>query len=136
MTITEKMYALRRSPMFQGVDENELLLLAEVTQQRTYTPGTVVCRRGECPTRLFVPIAGRARYTESAAAAEVFDLPALLFDQPLEEDVVADDSEPLVCLTISKGYFFTLVNECPVVLLNMLRTVSSAGTAFAGGTAA
>lgn len=121
MTLTEKLYALRRSPVFQGVDENELLLLAEAAQLRSYAPGAVICRAGECPPRLFVPIVGTAQFASGAKTAAVFDLSALLYDQPLAEDIVASATDSVHCLAITKGHFFTLVNECPMVLLNVLR---------------
>ena len=56
--------------------------------------------------------------------AGVFDVVSLLYGQPIAQSLRVSKTAPLECLCLSKGHFFTLINECPGVLLNLLKPES------------
>jgi len=132
MLVMEKLYALQRSPIFHGLDESEILLVAEVAQLRSFAPGSIICSVDSDSLRLHIPIRGEASYESGRPAGKVFDVPSLLFNDVLIEGIRAGDTG-CDCLTISKGHFFTLLSECPEILVNMMAAVGdSSDGGFAG----
>ncbi len=128
---TDKLYALQASPIFRGMEESEILLLAEVAQPRTFSAGAVICAAEIDPSRLFIRIAGDARGESGVPAGDVFPVTALLFDAPLEESIHAGESG-CDCLTISKAHLYTLLAECPEVVVNIMEALPSIAVAGEG----
>ena len=132
MLVTEKLYALQGSPIFQGLDESEILLVAEVAQLRSFAADAVICSVDADSLRLYIPIRGGGFFESGRPAGKVFDVPSLLFNDVMIEGIRAG-SEGCDCLTISKGHFFTLLSECPSILVNMMAVVGdSSDGGFAG----
>ena len=124
MTLTERLYTMKQLPLLSGLGETELFLLAEVSRWRTFAPGKVLHDAGENVSRLYLTLSGQAEREDGTPVAGVFDVVSLLYGQPIAQSLRVSKTAPLECLCLSKGHFFTLINECPGVLLNLLKPES------------
>jgi hypothetical protein len=52
----------------------------------------------------------------------------LLVNRPVPLTLAAHEHDGAACLRMSKGHFFTVVNECPALLVEMIRLYASAGS--------
>lgn len=121
MTMTERLYTLRRLPIFAGLGEAELLLLAEVTRLKTFAAGATIYSEGDTAAKLYVVFSGTATFEDGSVVPDAFDIASLLYGKPVGRRIQVSKDSPLLCMSITKGQFFTLMNECPVILLNVLR---------------
>lgn len=121
MTVTDRLYTLRHLDLFRGLGNAELCLLAEVSRPKVYGPGTVICESGEIVNRLVIALSGHAATASGAEAPKAFDLASVLYGKPVAERIAVGPNGSFECLVLSKGHFFTLINECPGILLNVLR---------------
>lgn len=120
LTLTEKIFLLREAHAFEGLYDSELGPIAEACRVRVFEPGEVVVKEGHPVTSLHVIASGRVIHEEFGALPSVFGATSLLTGQALESSVKADPDEGATCLLLSQPHFFTLVNECPSLLLNLL----------------
>lgn len=122
MTLTERMFALRSVPGFDQLRDEERLAVAASMTERRYGPGEVVVLAGSSMSHLLVVVAGQVRAPGSSRSQPpVVGADLLLTNRPAAETLAADAVEGAVCLKMSKGYFFTVVNECPALLVEMIR---------------
>ncbi len=128
MMITDRLATLQASPVFNELEESELLLIAEVSRLRVYAPGAVICRPEDVTIRFYLPFEGNTEFADGRSTPAVFDLPSLVFDQPLSQTIRAG-RHGASCLTIEKGHFFTLMAECPTILVNIMRLGLRGGAA-------
>lgn len=123
MTIVEKIFALKKLRPFNRLRDSELLIIAEVAEERRYAPGDVVSSEGTILHRLYVVVDGEIlKEREQKSIPTVFGVESLLFDTPINDTLKASSSEGAVCLCISKRHFFTTIYECPELLLDFLET--------------
>lgn len=111
--------ALQAVRPFERLTDQEIKLLAEIAKSRTVAPGEIV-HPGERPlSALHVTIGGTLIREDDERVAEPLNGVA---------DLLTYDSSPALragpngakLLTISHGYFFTLVQECPEFLLGLI----------------
>lgn len=122
MTIIEKTFAIRKLNPFNRLRDSELLIIAEVAEERRYAPGEIVSSEGRILQRLYIVIEGQIRIVgDPTSIPAVFGVESLLFDIPIT-DMLRASSEGAVCLRISKRHFFTTIYECPELLLGFLET--------------
>jgi CRP-like cAMP-binding protein len=113
MHITEKIFALQRLTPFNALRHGELVLIAEVTRERRFAPGEVVSAAGTPVSRLFAVVCGRLLAADSTPVPAVFGMVSLLYNYPLIYDLRVALESSATCLSIGKGHFFTIINECP-----------------------
>jgi CRP-like cAMP-binding protein len=113
MHISEKMFALKRLTPFNELRHGELALIAEVTRERTLTPGEVVLAAGVPVARLYAVVQGRLLAANTQLVPAVFGTVSLLYNYPLAYDLCVAPEAGATCLIIGKGHFFTIINECP-----------------------
>ena len=122
MTLTERIFALSRLPGFDQLPADELLAVAASMTERRYNPGDVVVPAGVSMWHLLVVVRGQLHSEPSRQAAPaVIGADLLLTNRPVPEALRADEEHGAVCLRMNKGHFFTVVNECPALLLEMAR---------------
>jgi signal-transduction protein with cAMP-binding, CBS, and nucleotidyltransferase domain len=123
MTIIEKVFALKKLNPFDRLRDSELLIIAEVAEERRYAPGEIVSSEGKVLQKLYIVIDGQILVVGDATPIPaVFGVESLLFDIPIADMLKASSSEGAVCLSISKRHFFTTIYECPELLLGFLET--------------
>ena len=123
MKIIEKLFALKNLDPFNRLQDSELLVIAEVAEERRYAPGETVGLEGKILQSLYIVIDGQIlKESEQKSIPEVFGAESLLFDIPITDMLKASSSKGAVCLRISKRHFFTTIYECPELLLGFLGT--------------
>ena len=129
MTRIEKILALRNTPLFERLRDMELGLIAEIAAEKKYAPGELLISRRKPLQRLYVVVQGSVRCADDRAMPTVIGVESLLFDIPVAESLKASGETGAVCLLISKAHFFTIVNECPALVIGLLEEFSVAGLA-------
>ena len=122
MTITEKLFALKKIPLFNRLRNSELILIAEVASVRRFGSGEKVVSSGVLLQSLYVVVQGAVQKENSGTSAPIFGIESLIFEKTTSEMLQADSSDGATCLVISKGHFFTIVNECPNLAIGFLET--------------
>ncbi len=125
--------ALRRLPLFSGLDTRDLDPLAQVTSERAYPPDEPVYVQGEPGDEMMMVIDGTARITwrlpdETVEVAmlrpgAVVGEMALLTDRPRAADVHAGPGG-LVGLVIERKAFESILCERPGVALELLSVLA------------
>jgi signal-transduction protein with cAMP-binding, CBS, and nucleotidyltransferase domain len=122
MTLTERMFALRDVAGFDQLRDEELLTVASSMTERRYEPGQVVVSAGSSMWHLLVVVSGRVDAEPGRPiASQVIGADVLLTNRPAARTLTADAGDGAVCLRMSKGHFFTVVSECPALLVEMSR---------------
>lgn len=111
--------ALQAVRPFERLTNQEIKLLAEIAKSRTVDPGEIV-HPGERPLNaLYVTIGGTLVREDDGRVAEPLNgVTDLLTYDPSPALRAGEKGARL--LTISHGYFFTLVQECPEFLLGLI----------------
>ena len=120
MTLSEKILALRQCSLFEGVGDSEITAIAEICRARKFMAGSVITRAHEVPQRLLIVTNGSLQQLNGQPLSAVYDVPSLVLNLAPVRDVVADPQLGAECLMISKSHFFTIIQECPSVLVNVL----------------
>lgn len=128
MTLAERIFLLRKAPAFARLYDSELGSIASACKVRSYAPGEMVARAGRPIKHLHLIAEGGVSDASNGALSEVFGATSLLTSQPLEHDLTADPKHGAVCLLLSRPHFFTLVNEYPPLLVNLLRDWRDGGS--------
>ncbi len=118
MTVTERLFALQESPPLDMVRDTELPRIALATRARIFVPGEVIAAAGWPLRHLVITIAGAAEMG-GVILPRVFGEESLLFGNDLSTPLRATDAGA-TCLLITRAHFFTIINECPAVLIGFL----------------
>ncbi len=134
---SQKIDVLRRVPLFGGLTQRQLDLIARHADEVNVDVGTVLARQGSLGWEFFVILDGRARVDmdgKSIATLEAGDIVgemSLIDQKPRIATVVA--KTPMVLLVVPSRSFATLLDEVPalrkkvlVTLCERLRAVDSA----------
>jgi CRP-like cAMP-binding protein len=121
MMLVEKIFELRKLPLFEDMPLGELAKVAEVARDREYRPGQLVHSAGKPVQRLYLVVRGGLVSESGTELPRTIGVESLLFDVPLAEGVIADQQEGATCLVVSKGHFFTTVYEGSGVAARLLR---------------
>lgn len=127
------MEALRRIPIFRGVDEAKLRLLAFISDRIQFHPGEKLCEQGEAGDAALIILDGEAdvrvqaddsiRTVACMKANDIVGEIAILCDMPRTATVVANSD--MNVLSVSKDNFFRLLEEFPDMALEIMRVLAS-----------
>ena len=120
MSIIDRLFALRASPPFDQLRSSELVLIAAAVRERRYGPGDLIAPAGRPLRSLFVQVEGSVVAADGSPLPPVFGAASLLFGVPAESAVRAGP-EGATCLLISRAHFHTIMSECPVLLMGLMR---------------
>lgn len=132
MTLEAEVEALRKVPLFHGIDETKLRLLAFISDRTEYPEGERLCSQGEEGDCAFIILAGNAdvlvntpngekkvaQVAENSIVGEI----AILCDVPRTATLVA--ANKMDVLTVSKDDFLKLLKEFPDISLEVMRTLA------------
>lgn len=127
MSIIDRLFALRASPPFDQLRSSELVLIAAAVKEREYAPGDLIAPAGRPLRYLFVQIRGSIVDDDGVPLPSVFGAASLLFGTPVRTALHAGD-EGSTCLVVSRANFHTIMNECPVLLMGLMRDSGEART--------
>jgi CRP-like cAMP-binding protein len=132
VTLDAEVDALRRVPLFRGIDATKLRLLAFISDRTHFAPGEELCRQGEEGDSAFIILEGEADIRVSTPDGEktvarlgqhsIVGEIAILCDVPRTATVVA--ATDMDVLTVSKDDFLRLLKEFPDMSLEVMRTLA------------
>ncbi|MFA5262414.1 MAG: hypothetical protein WC378_01215 [Opitutaceae bacterium] len=120
MTLSEKIFYLHAVLPFSQLGPEELLIAATAFYPRNFQPGTVICPKGETMNKLYVRVGGSLTDDRGRIMQAVVGTTCLLTGQPTPLTILAG-SEGYRGLLLQRGKFFTLINECPVLLTGFFK---------------
>jgi len=120
MNLVQKLFALKKIPPFTELRDSELGLVVKVMRERRISPGRIVVNAGSSLSSLYVVLEGNFELEGGRALLPVIGMSSLLFDYPLAQNLFSGKNGAL-CLTINKGHFFTLINECPSFVAGLMK---------------
>jgi hypothetical protein len=115
MTLSEKIFALHAVFPFSQLRTEELLIVATAFSPRSFPAGTTICPAGETLNKLYVQTRGSLVDDKGRVMQSVVGTTCLLTGQPTPFPIIAG-SQGYQGLLLQRGKFFTLINECPVLL--------------------
>lgn len=118
MTLSEKIFALKSVRPFDLLRDGEIALIAQEARVKQFGPAEVVSNADRPIRRLHIVTQGEIR-PDGGGAFPVIGVKPLLFNQGMET-VMTAGAEGATCLTIKRGNFFTIANECPALIVGFL----------------
>lgn len=120
LSLGERLLALRRVMPFCTLRPAELLTIASATHAQRFAPGAVLCPRQGVIQRLYIRIDGQAVDEEGRPMQPVIGTTILLTGQPAPFAILAG-REGFGALVLPRSKFFTIINECPSLLVGFFR---------------
>jgi len=129
----ERMLELRRVPLFERLDPEDLQRVAAVADERDFAPGTSIVTEGEVGDELFVILEGVVRVERVEADGSTrqirtyeqgdhFGELAVLLERPRVASVVADGE--VRTLVIGGDGLTSILRERPEAAMAMLQTLA------------
>jgi CRP-like cAMP-binding protein len=124
----DKVAALGKAPLFEGLSRKELTQLARVSEDMEIPEGAVLTREGEIGHEFFVIVEGdtevrrKGRNLGTRGAGDFIGEIALLEDVPRTATVKA--KTPLRVFVLTSKDFHHLLEESPAVERKVLRTLA------------
>ena len=129
----ERMLALRRVPLFERLEPEDLQRVAAVADERPFAAGTPIVREGEAGSELYVILEGRVRVEKAETdgtvrhlrfydAGEHFGELAVLLERPRVASVIADND--VRTLVIDGDGLMAILHERPEAAMAMLATLA------------
>lgn len=120
---------LRRVPLFGGLSEAQIDLLAVGSQRRSYPRSKTIVAEGEVSQTLFIMLSGRAKVQRSDSegkevilavigSGEFFGEMSLIDDEPRSASVITLEGCEL--LSIRKENFLAILNQSPETCLAVM----------------
>lgn len=132
MTLDRDTEALRKVPLFRGVDDAKLRLLAFMSERVRFDAGETIVEEGDYGDTAYIILEGTADVLVESPAGQqhvatvrehdfVGEI-AILIDVPRTATVRA--STPVVALTVTKDKFFKLVTTFPDMGIEVMRALA------------
>jgi signal-transduction protein with cAMP-binding, CBS, and nucleotidyltransferase domain len=118
MTLVEKILALKATPPFDGLRDNELALIASAATQRHFAAGETIHAGGEPLGRFHLLVHGSWESPTAMPLPRTLGAGSLLYDLPAP--LVQAGPDGAECLVIARSHFHTVTAECPEVLIGYL----------------
>jgi len=128
LSLDRRIQLLAGCPLFRGIDQEGLDVLAAKATQVDFPAGHVIARQGEIGTGFFVVIDGRVRVVRDGQViatlgpGEFFGELSVLDRQPRNAMVAAE--VPTTCLALASWDFEAVLLEEPRLTLAILRGVA------------
>lgn len=106
---------LARMPPFDRLDPDEVSTLAGVASARRYGPGEAILTAGQLVGRITIILEGSAQ----EGPERILGMLPALFGSPQAQTVHAG-AQGAMCLRIRRGQLYTIVFECPEILVWLL----------------
>ncbi len=118
MTTVEIIAILGATAPFDRLTAAERERVAGVMRQMHYLPNSLIQPAGEPLGRLLLRVDGEW-LADGRRMPPILGVEALVNSTAFAADLMAGPSD-VNCLALSKGHFFTVMNQCPAVLLALL----------------
>jgi hypothetical protein len=121
MSAVDRLFQLHLTPPFDRLRTEELTVIAGISRAAKWRPGELIANPDQ-PLRHLLIIREGAVMWAGRPLPPIVGVPTLLFDNPLLGPLLADPVHGATGLTIARGHFFTIVNECPSLLVSFYET--------------
>ncbi|AXS40011.1 Crp/Fnr family transcriptional regulator [Breoghania sp. L-A4] len=132
MSLETEVDALRKVPLFRGIDAGKLRLLAFISDRTQFHEGEHLCEQGDTGDSAYIILQGSAdvvvatdrgeRTVATIGANDIVGEIAILCDVPRTATLVAKTD--LDVLTVSKENFLKLLEEFPEMALEVMRVLA------------
>ncbi|MEW5422444.1 cyclic nucleotide-binding domain-containing protein [Amorphus sp. 3PC139-8] len=132
MSLDAEVEALKKVPLFRGVDDTKLRLLAFISERVSFRPGERLCEQGERGDAAYIILDGAADIViqtshgnETVATVKQNDVVgeiAILIDVPRTATVVA--TSDVLALAIAKENFLKLLKNFPDMAIEVMRVLA------------
>jgi len=133
MNLEQEVAILRRVPLFAGIDNAKLKLMAFASERMDFKPGQALCRQGEPGDCAYIILSGQAAVTidtdngplqvAEVGANEIVGEIAILIDVPRTATVAA--TSDVSTLRITKDLFFRLIRDFPEIGIQVMRVLAT-----------
>lgn len=120
LSVAEKVLALHAVTPFDALSPEELLIVAAAAEPAEFAPGRVLCHAGGTLNRLYVRVDGDVVDDAGTVMQPVIGTTLLMTGITAPFRMLAGP-QGYRALAISRGKFFTLVNQCPALLIGFFR---------------
>lgn len=120
MNLAEKLLALHNVFPFSLLRSEELLTVATAMVLHRFPSGQTLCEQGGVMHRLYVRVDGSAVNDAGTVVQPVLGTTILLTGKPSPFSIKAGP-DGYVALSLPRGKFFTVINECPALLAGFFR---------------
>ena len=123
-----KVEALKRAPLFEGLDRHELDELAKRTDDLDFKAGKVLCAQGESGGEFYVIMDGEAEVTRDGqtlatfGGGDFFGEVSLVQDAPRNATVTA--TTEIRCFVLTRGRFLTVLDDQPAVQRKVMEALA------------
>ena len=123
----QKIAALQRIPLFDGLDKKEFQFLASLVTEVAVRDGTKLVTQGELGREAMIIEEGTAKVIrdgveiDTMGPGDFFGEMSLVHHQPRNADVVA--TSDMIVLDMNAREFATMLDSYPEVAVKILRTV-------------
>jgi len=118
MTLTEKIFTLKSIAPFNNLSDQELIITANITQEKKYKSGDLIYTGGNTLYNLFIIAKGMVSVKSDKKIEGFFGFNELVIDEVITEDIYA--KEDVTILLISKAHLLTLIYESPSIMIEFL----------------
>lgn len=133
MSLDADTEALRKIPLFRGIDDQKLRLLAFMSERSRFEAGETLMREGDYGDVAYIILSGEAEVLVNSPSGEqlvatvgkndfVGEI-AILIDVPRTATVRA--STTLVALAIQKEHFFKMLTNFPDMAVEVMRALAN-----------
>jgi CRP-like cAMP-binding protein len=130
LTLIDRAFFLKRSKLFEALDLELLLAIAEKLTAVTYDPHEIIFGLNEEAFRIYFIVKGAVEIRHSSNASSVTLTPEDFFgDESLFNDTPrtyeAFSKTHTTLLTLSKINLLNMISECPSIALGLLQVYTS-----------
>lgn len=120
MSLIERAFAIQALYPFHLLRPEELLVVAHAVRERRLAPGQLLCPAGGTVNHLYLRVAGQLVDPDGTVMQPVVGTTLLLTSKTAPFAIHAGP-EGYLGLMIPRGKFFTLVNQCPALLVGFFQ---------------
>jgi len=118
MTLTEKIFALKSIAPFNKLSDQELIITANITHEKSYKEGDLIYTNGNTLYNLFIIARGEVACESEKQIEGYFGFNELVIDEVINQDIYA--KADVTILLISKAHLLTLIYESPSIMIEFL----------------
>ena len=127
------MLLLKNVPLLAGIPTDQLVIVADIAEERRFDGGETVFEQGTPGEHLYLIVRGRAAVVMGSEAGEEVELARLGEGEVFGELALLDDAprsatiralEPLECLVLSREDFRDLLDVSPALARSVIRVLT------------
>ena len=124
MNLIDKAFLLKKTELFEALDLDLLLTLADKMELRHFSDEDQIFRKGQEANQMYVVVSGevevdRDEHPELLREGDFFGDEAVLNEKPRRYTAVCREKTCL--LSMSRNHLLNIINQCPSVAIALLK---------------